>query len=276
MTLRKDDEYLLQQKGFTMNEKRYTPDLQLFAQEGAQNGSGETGENFADAGQNGTEQVDLDKEFSELIGGKFKEQFTKKTQGIIDKRFKETKQLEDYKNRVSPAVNTLMEKYGIEEGREDLLSGFLKDGAEFNEETETVEETENANLPHEREMRLRERVSSWVRESKKIKELYPNFDLRKELNSSELFSRLVLSGAPVRAAYETVHRDEILSGAMAYTADKVREQVVRNIETKGRRPLENGISSESAIVTAVDVNSLSSKDILKILKQVENGANIKF
>lgn len=63
---------------------------------------------------------------------------------------------------------------------------------------------------------------------------------------------------------------------MAYTADRVREQVVRNIETKGRRPLENGISSESAVVTAVDVNSLSSKDILKILKQVENGANIRF
>lgn len=260
-----------------MKEKCYTPYLQLFAQEGAQNGSGETGENFADAEQNVTEQVDLDKEFSELIGGKYKEQFTKKTQGIIDKRFKETKQLEDYKNRVSPAVNALMEKYGIEEGREDLLSGFLKDGADFNEETETVEEeTENANLPHERETRLRERISSWVRESKEIKELYPDFDLRKELNSSELFSRLVLSGAPVRAAYETVHKDEILSGAMAYTADKVREQVVRNIETKGRRPLENGISSESAIVTAVDVNSLTSKDILKILKQVENGANIKF
>ena len=277
MTLRKDDEYLLQQKGFTMNETMYAPHIQLFAQEGAKNGSGETGENTADAGQNGTEQMDLDREFSELISGKFKEQFTKKTQGIIDKRFKETKQLEDYKNRVSPAVNTLMEKYGIEEGREDLLSGFLKDGADFNEETETFEEeTENADLPSEREMRLRKRVSSWVRESNDIKELYPDFDLRKELNSSELFSRLVLSGAPVRAAYETVHKDEILSGAMAYTADRVREQVVRNIETKGRRPLENGISSESAVVTAVDVNSLSSKDILKILKQVENGANIRF
>ena len=63
---------------------------------------------------------------------------------------------------------------------------------------------------------------------------------------------------------------------MNYAATKAREQVVKNIETKGRRPLENGISSESAVVTSVDVNSLSSKDILKILKQVENGAHIKF
>ena len=73
-----------------------------------------------------------------------------------------------------------------------------------------------------------------------------------------------------------IHKDEIISGAMSYTAQKVREQVVKGIEAKGRRPLENGIASESGIVTVTDVNALTSKDILKILKQVEKGANIKF
>ena len=63
---------------------------------------------------------------------------------------------------------------------------------------------------------------------------------------------------------------------MAYTADKVRRQVVQGIEARGMRPVENGVSSEGAIVTSVDVNSLTSQDILKILKQVENGANITF
>ena len=72
----------------------YTPDLQLFGGEVAESGNGETGEKDAVAEQNSTQNVDLDKEFSELIGGKFKEQFTKKTQGLIDKRFKETKLLE--------------------------------------------------------------------------------------------------------------------------------------------------------------------------------------
>jgi hypothetical protein len=63
---------------------------------------------------------------------------------------------------------------------------------------------------------------------------------------------------------------------MQFTADAVRKQVVSNIEAKGRRPVENGVSSEGAVVSAVDVNSLTSQDILKILKQVENGANISF
>ena len=84
------------------------------------------------------------------------------------------------------------------------------------------------------------------------------------------------SGVPLKTAYEVLHKDEILSGAMTYTAQKVKEQVVKGIEARGRRPLENGIAAESGIVTVTDVNALTSKDILKILKQVENGANIKF
>lgn len=155
-------------------------------------------------------------------------------------------------------------------------SDALNDEA-VNEEKNVVEEdAEDENFIREREARLRDRISGWLKESDEIKEVYPDFDLRNELRTSKLFSQLILAGAPLKASYEIVHKDEIISGAMAYTADRVREQVVKNIETKGRRPLENGISSESAVMTAIDVNALTAKDIHKILKQVENGASIKF
>ena len=144
------------------------------------------------------------------------------------------------------------------------------------DEAETFEVNEDDEFIREREERLRNRISGWLKEGEGIKEAYPDFDLRNELRSSRLFAQLVLAGAPLKASYEIVHKDEIISGAMAYTADKVREQVVKNIEAKGRRPLENGISSESAVMTAIDVNALTAKDIRKILKQVENGASIKF
>lgn len=160
---------------------------------------------------------------------------------------------------------------------EENNSDVLDDGASDEEEKEFIEEeTEEDEFIREREDRLRNRISGWLKESGEVRELYPDFDFRNELRSSALFARLVLSGAPVKSAYEIVHKDEIISGAMAYTADKVREQVVKNIEAKGRRPLENGISSESAVMTAIDVNALTAKDIHRILKQVENGASIKF
>ncbi len=165
------------------------------------------------------------------------------------------------------------EECGMNEGNN---SDGLNDEAGIEDDEVVAEDAEEEDFIHEREERLRNRISGWLRESSEVKETYPDFDLRNELRSSKLFSQLVLSGAPLKASYEIVHKDEIISGAMAYTADKVREQVVKNIETKGRRPLENGISSESAVMTAIDVNALTAKDIHRILKQVENGASIKF
>lgn len=255
-----------ERKEKTMKKLWYTPDLQLFAGEGAESVIGETGGEDAVAEQSGAEIVNTDDEFAQLINGRFKEQFTKKTQAIIDKRFKQTKELEEYKERVSPVVERLMEKYGVESGNESSLLDFIENG-------ENLPINENI---AERRNNLRGRISNWLKQSDEVKNTYPDFDLRKELRENKLFSQLLLGGAPLRAAYETVHKDEILSGAMAYTADKVREQVVKGIEAKGRRPIENGVSSESAVVTSVDVNSLTSQDILKILKQVENGANISF
>ncbi len=190
----------------------------------------------------------------------------------------ETDVLNDNRNKENEVMETEAdEKTQMnEEVESDVLNNeaSIEDDEVVTEETE--DETDEDDFIHEREERLRNRISGWLKESGEIKETYPDFDLRNELRSSKLFAQLVLAGAPVKSAYEIVHKDEIISGAMAYTADKVREQVVKNIETKGRRPLENGISSESAVMTAIDVNALTAKDIHKILKQVENGASIKF
>ena len=170
-----------------------------------------------------------------------------------------------------------MERYGIAPGEEERLMDYLNDDEEAPQEyedEETGEETDENTFSYRE--RLKGRIHTWLKEADELKEAMPDFDLRKEIRGNKLFSLMLLSGVPVKTAYETVHREEILSGAMAYTAGKVREQVVKGIQAKGMRPMENGISSESAIVTSVDVNNLTSQDILKILKQVENGASIKF
>lgn len=258
---------------FMRKEKNLKLNLQLFAENGGEGVASESGgEQIADAGQEIKEEFSgTDEEFESLIDGKFKEQFRKRTQSIIDKRFKETKLLEDYKNRVSPLIEKLNEKYGVQDGDTDALQSKL-----FSEENNNETENQQNSLLEARRQSLKQKVVSWVKESEDIKAIYPDFDLRNELKSNPLFGKLLHNGVNLKDAYEVVHKDEILGGAMAYTAQKVREQVVKGIEAKGRRPLENGISSESGIVTLTDVNALTSKDILKILKQVENGVSVKF
>ena len=96
-------------------KKKIKLNLQLFAETGDAVNS-QSGESISvDAGQVENE-VTADEEFESLIDGKFKEQFTKRTQSIIDKRFKETKQLEEFKASVSPLMEKLNEKYNIENG----------------------------------------------------------------------------------------------------------------------------------------------------------------
>ena len=241
--------------------------LQLFSGNGAESVSSETDENLsADVGQE--TETGIEDEFQSLIDGKFKDEFHKKTQSIIDKRFKETKLLEDFKNKASPIIEKLSEFYQIENGNIEGLYEKISDITSVDEMKTEVNE-ENSKI-------LKEKVYSWVKEGEDLKQLYENFDFRKELQSNPVFGQLLYSGIPLKTAYEVVHKDEILSGAMAYTAQKVREQVVKGIEAKGRRPIENGIASESGIVTLTDVNALTSKDILKILKKVENGVSVKF
>lgn len=253
---------------------RHTPVLQLFAGEG-ETVNGETGDNIAVAGQDSATRTDPDAEFNQLINGKFKEQFTKKTQAIIDKRFKATKELEAYKEKMQTVADTLYEKYGVPHGEIDLLTQAM--------ERERADESEKDNSLQEPQVqetaastRLRQKIGTWIKESRELQKSVPDFDLRSEIRSDKLFSQLLLSGVPLKTVYETVHHDEILNGAVAYTADKVRRQVVQGIQARGMRPVENGVRSEGAVVTTVDVNSLTSQDILKILKQVENGANVSF
>ena len=109
-----------------------------------------------------------------------------------------------------------------------------------------------------------------------LKELYPDFDIRKELRESELFFKLVKNGISVKDAFETVHKDELISGAMEYTAHALKEQLAKGREERAARPLENGLLSSGAAVTALDVNALTKNDIINILKQVEKGAKVQF
>ena len=240
----------------------HTPELQLFAGEG-DSAIGETGENLADAGQESALGIDPDTEFNDLVNGKFKEQFSKRTQAIIDKRFKQTKELEAFRDKAQPLMSALYERYGVSEG--DMTA--LEEAVSRDKKQEPVQSLQK---------NLHRKIGSWLKEGEELKKIVPDFDLRTELRGDKTFGRLLLSGISLKTAYETVHRDEILGGAVAFTADKVRRQVVHGIEARGMRPVENGVRSESAIVTSVDVNSLTSQDILKILKQVENGANVTF
>lgn len=231
--------------------------------------------------------------FEELIRGEYKDQFNARMQKIINQRFRETKNLQAQVDGARPILDMLAQKYGVSGGDlKKLAAAIEEDDAYYEKEAldrgVSVEqlkqmrrvERENAELRRSiQESRRREEAdrvyAGWVKEGEALKEIYPAFHLETEVQDQR-FTDLLRNNIDLRTAYEVVHRDEILGGAMQYTARQVSEKLVNDIKAKGSRPTENGVSAQSAAVVKSDVNALTRQDRDEIERRVMRGERIVF
>ena len=233
------------------------------------------------------------KAFDELIDGEYKDVYTEKFQKAFNSRFKEVKGMEASLNAQKPIIDILMQKYNIADGDvAKLQSAIEQDNVYWEDAAEeaglTVEqykamqklERENAELKAIRQKQLGEqqaqqKLNQWYAEGEKLKELYPSFDFRAETANKD-FTDLLKSGIPVQKAYELVHMEEIKEAAARAAAQTAGEQVVAKIKSKASRPLENGTSSQSAVITKSDVHGLSRADRAEIARRAQRGEKIRF
>ncbi len=106
----------------------------------------------------------------------------------------------------------------------------------------------------------------------RTKECYPSFDLEAECRDPG-FLRLVRAGVGVKEAYEAIHHEEIVKGAMQYAADAVWEAARKGT---ARHPAENGVTPTPAADPSLRVESLTAGDIKDILARVRRGEKIRF
>ena len=236
---------------------------------------------------------DKRKSFEALIDGEYKDQFTERTQQIIDRRFKETKGMEKSLNDQKPIIDLLMQRYNIADGdMAKLQSAIEKDDVYWEDAAEkaglTVEqfkamqklERENAELKRirqrqESEQQAQQQLADWYKDAEKVKSLYPTFDLRAEI-ANQQFVGLLQARVPMQQAYELIHLDEIKAAAAKSAAQTAGEQMVAKMKSKAARPLENGTSSQSAVIVKNDVSNLSRADRMEIARRVQRGEKITF
>ena len=229
----------------------------------------------AECAENGNQ---LEEEFEKLIkGGKYEDAFKKRTQGIIDKRFKSYKSLEESTAKQKPIFDFLSEKYGVDSSDTELLLKKMqsektdaREKADFN--AGHLNANEKSMLIHEKATALSKK---WAAEGEQLKKIFPSFDFAAELKNPA-FKSLLKSGMPVRKAYTAAHSDELIRNAVSGTAKRVAEQTFKSIRAQGSRVAENGLHNGAGIVKKTDVSSLTGSEIRSILKQVENGSKIRF
>lgn len=222
-------------------------------------------------------------EFEKLIKGEYKDLFDERAQKMIDTRFKQNKTLEEQASRakaLDPVLELLSSKYGVDSSDvESLVKAIQEDDSYYEEEALqkglTVEqlkhmkqiERENAEFKRAAQEQKRKQetdriYSQWQQQSEDCKKFYPNFDLKAECSAEtgKSFLGLLKSGVDVKTAFEVIHKDELIGGAMQYTAQKIQQKTVNDIRARGMRPTENGASGNSpAMITKSDPR-LSTKE----------------
>lgn len=282
-----------------------TLNLQAFAEggDGGTGSAGATGANgtaavsqtsITDADGTTATTIDREAEFEKLIKGEYKDLYDARMQDTIQKRLKGHKEIADKYEALTPTLETLAKKYGVDASDISALNKAIEEDDAYYEEEAlekgvTVEqlkeikkmERENAELKKLRdEQNAREaaeqKVAGWMEESKQVKAIYPQFDLKGELQNPKFVDLLRVPGVDVRTAYELTHKDEIIAGAMQFTAKTVEKKIADKIAANGARPTENGLNSQSASLTKSDVSQLSKADILDIQRRVARGEKISF
>lgn len=235
---------------------------------------------------------DKRKAFRALVDGEYKDQYTEDTQRIIDRRFRETKNLETQLSQQKPILDMLMQRYKIADGDLGKLTQAIEnDNAYWSQAAEeagmSVEQykqfqklqRENAQLLQaqrrsQNQQAAEKQLQKWYQEAEAMKSDYPGFDLGRESQDPQFLSML-RSGVPVKLAYEVMHMDEIKSTVAQTTAQQTEKQVVEGIRAKGARPAENGTSSQSGFVVKDDPAKWTKKDRAEIVRRVQRGEQIK-
>lgn len=231
------------------------------------------------------------KRFDELISGEFKDLYTAKTQELIDRRFAKSKQTENEAAALRDIAGILNEKYGISddadysklraaiEGDDDIWSAKAEAQGLTVEQYKEFARLQRRNAAFEAarqndiaQQMQQQQAARWAKEAQALKEKYPAFDLKFELENTPGFIQALQAGAPMEILYTGAHYEELKNA----TAKETEQKLTANIRAKGQRPTENGTQSTAASTVKSDPAKLDLKDYDEIARRVRNGEIISF
>lgn len=253
----------------------------------------QTGVTTPAAGVEAAPAEDRNAKFEELIKGEYKDLYDAKMQDTIKRRLKGSQETVDKYNALTPTLEMLAKKYGVDASDIAALNKAIEDDDSYYEE-EALEkgmtvkqlkeirkmERENADLKRQMEEQNRKEnanklYAQWMEQEKQTKTVYPSFNLRAEMQNPK-FVDLLRSNIDVRTAYEVIHKDDIISGAMQFAVSTAEQKIANKIIAGGARPTENGTSSQGASQTTSDVSKLTKAELHEWQRKVARGEKISF
>lgn len=214
--------------------------------------------------------------FAELVNGEFKAEADKWFQSRFNRRHADYKAMQEREAAMQPAMALLQEAFGWD-GKdparlEDLLRRdnalweeraakeglsveqyrkFLEMQAQNRQLMEALQRQQNAQQAAETKAR-------YEREFDAVDRKYPGAgNILKQDFENEQFVRLVGAGVDMLSAFEAIHHEELMSGAIQRAAREAERRVSETVAANSRRPPENGAGSQAPAESRADVEHMS-------------------
>lgn len=200
-------------------------------------------------------------------------------QKIIRDRLKSaSKKPEEALAALTPALEMLAARYKMDPANMDYAAlanainedndFYSKRAMEMGIPVETAKKMEQYERQMDRQQReqaqtleqqkVMQHFQGLVQQGEKLKEQFPSFDLRTELQNP-VFERMTSpsGGVSVEDAYFAVHRAEIQEAGMRAAAEKAAQKISAAVQAGAFRPSENGTSGQAPSVDTIDYSALS-------------------
>lgn len=275
---------------------KYKMNLRLFDEGGAGaagTGTGTTagsGEGTASSnGGGGTAagaegERDFNAEFDEMIQGEYKDAYNRRMQQAMQEQRKGSRKTEDRLKAAEGLLALVGERYSLDGKDFDALQKALEGDRKYLEEEAlekgmTVEQLaefkrmERENRAFQEQIQqardrqeFEHKLAGWNAEAEQLKATYPELDLMQEFQNPN-FIRMLDNGVDMQTAYQAVHFDELMGGALKYTAAQTEKKVMDGIKAKGARPNENGAKGSGAAREKIDVNKLTKEQRSALIEE---------
>lgn len=211
---------------------------------------------------------------------------------VVRDRLKNAKYQEKTLDRLLPS---LAQKFGVDPNDIDGIIARVEDDDSLYEQEalerglsiETLKEIkalerENAAYKQTQQEEMaqhlfEQHIQNLAAQGEKVKAMFPNFDLRTELQN-DTFRRLTSpeGGVDVMTAYKVVHAAEIEPQAMKVGSERTAEMIAAKIASGQRRPSEGGARSSAGVEVRSDPSKLKKADFEEIRRRVARGERISF
>lgn len=220
-------------------------------------------------------------------------EYNKQMQAVVQSRLRTSKAAEENLAKMAPALEVLARKHKLDPANIDYDAlaqaindddGYYEDKAlEMGVSLETakkIDQQERDTARQQREeartleqQKIVEHIQKLEQQGEAMKNVFPNFDLRKELQNP-VFARMTSPnvGLSVEDAYYAVHRNEIQTAAMQVTAQKTAQKISNAIQAGSQRPQENGTTGQAASVTKFDYSKASKEQRDALKRQIREAA----